>query len=198
MKPLDRRATLTLVGCFAVGRSLRRRAVRTAALGALLLAACKGGEIDGTITDAMSASAPASSKCGPTPAQLVDFNSLATEVGAHSIGAMQLAVDGANIYFVFGSALMRMPIRGGPVTSMLPLLPDVGQSCDPVATPTGVLLHHIGSDVTNDEQILSVPIEGGKSTILGTSSGFVRGLATDGHDAYFVDSAGLKLSLIHI
>ncbi len=130
-------------------------------------------------------------KCGSTPAQLVDFNALATQVGASSIGAMQLAVDATSVYFVFGSALRRVPIRGGPVSSMQPLLPDVGQNCDPIATPTSVLLHHVVGDGTN-EQVLSVPIQDGKDTVLATSSGFVRGLATDGHDVYFVDSVGLK------
>jgi hypothetical protein len=184
---------MVCVGTFLVGRNPRRRVARTAAaLAALILAACKGSESDGTVTGVTSASAPSGSKCGSTPAQLVDFNTLATEVGASSIGAMQLATDATSVYFVFGSALRRVPLRGGLVSSMLPLLPDVGQNCDPVATPTSVLLHHVIGGATNDEQVLSVPIQGGKETALATSSGFVRGLATDGHDVYFVDSAGLE------
>jgi hypothetical protein len=185
---------VVFISRFPVDRSLRLAARNTVVLGALLLAACTGSENDGTATDAMSASAPSAPsgpKCGSTPTQLVDFNTLATEVGASSIGAMQLAVDATSVYFVFGSALMRVPIRGGPVSTMQPLLPDVGQNCDPIATRTSVLLHHVVGDGTN-EQVLSVPIQGGKDTILATSGGFVRGLATDGLDVYFVDSVGLK------
>ena len=61
------------------------------------------------------------------PAQLVDFNELATQTGAISIGAMQLAVDATNVYFVFGGALRRVPIRGGSVAPMLPVDPSVSQ-----------------------------------------------------------------------
>lgn len=143
---------------------------------------------EGTAVDG-SSSGP---KCGSTPTQLVDFNALATQVGATGIGAMQLAVDSASIYFVFGNGLMRVPIRGGPASTMLPLLPQVGQNCDLIATSTSVLLHHVVGGATNDEQIISVPIQGGQDTILATSSGFISGLATDGHDVYFVDSVGLK------
>jgi hypothetical protein len=131
-------------------------------------------------------------KCGASPTLLVDFNALATQVGATGIGAMQLAVDSASIYFVFGNGLMRVPIRGGPASTMLPLLPQVGQNCDPIATSTSVLLHHVVGGATNDEKIISVPIQGGQDTILATSSGFISGLATDEHDVYFVDSVGLK------
>jgi hypothetical protein len=130
-------------------------------------------------------------KCGSTPTQLVDFNALANEVGAGGISATQLAVDTTSIYFVFGDALMRVPIRGGPASVMVTLLPQVGQNCDPLATSTSVLLHHVVGDGTNEE-VLSVPSHGGSATTLATSNGFVRGLATDGHGVYFVDSAGLK------
>jgi hypothetical protein len=147
-----------------------------------------GDGSEGTAVDG-SSSGP---KCGSTPTQLVDFNALATQVGATGIGAMQLAVDSASIYFVFGNGLMRVPIRGGPASTMLPLLPQVGQNCDLIATSTSVLLHHVVGGATNDEQIISVPIQGGQDTILATSSGFISGLATDGHDVYFVDSVGLK------
>jgi hypothetical protein len=185
-------ATMIVVGNILVGRNLRRRTVRaTVALGALLLAACNGSERNETGTGTMSASAQSGPKCGSSPAQLVDFNTLATQVGGTGIGAMQLAVDSTSVYFVFGSALMRVPIRGGPVSSMQPLPPDVGQDCDPIAIPTSVLLHHVVGDGTN-EQVLSVPIQGGKDTILATSSGSLGGLTTDGHDVYFVDSVGLK------
>jgi hypothetical protein len=177
------------VEAFLVGRSLRAARI-TAALGALVLAACKGGETDGPASNVMSATNPSGSKCGSVPAQLVDFNTLAAEAGG-GIGAMQVAVDATNIYFVFANALMRVPIRGGPVSSMLPHLPNVVQNWDPVATPTRVLLHHVVGDGTN-EQVVSVPIQSGQETILATSSGSVVGLAADGDDVYFVDSAGLK------
>ena len=139
----------------------------------------------------MSPSAASGSKCGSTPAQLVDFNTLATQVGASSIGAMQLAVDATNVYFVFGGALMRVPIHGGAASSMAPLTPDVDENNDPVVTSTSVLLHHVLAG-SNDEQVLSVPIRAARATALATSSGFVQGLATDGRDVYFVDSAGIK------
>jgi len=184
------------VDTLLIGRDNRRGAARIATvLAALLLAACNGGETTGTATGATpatGATSPSGSKCGSTPAQLVDFNTLAKEAGASGIGAMQLAVDATSVYFVFGGALRSVPIRGGAVSLMRPLLPDVGQNCDAIVTPTSVVLHHVSSDGTNNEQVFSVPISGGQDTILATSSDFVRGLATDGHDVYFVDSVGLK------
>jgi hypothetical protein len=177
-------------------------ALRTVCTTAILcgspLLGCESHAVDdGQVNDGAASgskfgdSATSGSKCGSTPAQLVDFNALATQVGATLIQAMQLAVDATSVYFVFGSGLIRVPIRGGPASMMLPLLPQGGQNCDPIATPTSVLLHHVVGDGTN-EQVLGVPIQGGSATTLATSSGFVRGLATDGHDVYFVDSAGLK------
>ena len=170
-----------------------------ALLGGIGIAACErratGGALsstarmDGGGTGAEGrASGP---KCGSTPTLLVDFNALANQVGATGISATQLAVDTTSVYFVFGSGLMRVPIRGGAASTMLILLPQVGQNCDPIATSTSVLLHHVVGDGAN-EAILSVPIQGGSATTLATSNGFVRGLATDGRGVYFVDSAGLK------
>ncbi len=75
-------ATMTSVGSFRVGSSLRRRAVRTTALGVLLLAACcKGSASDGTETDA-AASTGSSPKCGPTPTEIVNIMRIAEEGGA--------------------------------------------------------------------------------------------------------------------
>lgn len=136
------------------------------------------------------------SECGATPTQIVDFSVLANQVHAGSISAMPLAVDGANVYFVFGDRLMRVPLRGGLVATMLdlstvPSLLLIDLDADLLVTSTDVILHYPQSLDAN-EQILSVPIQGGSATSLATSNGGIAGFATDGHDIYFADQQGIE------
>lgn len=75
---------------------------------------------------------PNATACAPTPTQLVDFNTLANQLGATGIGAMQLASDTTNLYFVFGGALLSVQLKGGPVSTLL----DLGQEIE----ASGILL----------------------------------------------------------
>jgi hypothetical protein len=144
-----------------------------------------------SMTSGANDEAALSPKCGPKPVQLVDLNSLAAEVHAEGIGAMQIAIDGANVYFVFGAALMRVPLRGGPASSMLALPGNIIQNNDPVVTSNRVLLHGAPS-AGNDEQIVSVPTQGGSATTLATSNGRVDAFTASDAEVYFVDSSGLQ------
>jgi hypothetical protein len=146
-----------------------------------------GGSSSGT---AVGVSAPGS-KCGSTPKQLVDFNTLVSKTQPTGIGAMQLAVDATNVYFVFGGALMRTPIRGGPASAMHSLATNVVQNNDPVATSTAVVLHGVVS-TGSDEQVLHVPLDGGPATTLATASGRVMGFTANDSTVYFVDQGGVK------
>ncbi|MGO9836317.1 MAG: hypothetical protein ACLP1X_19110 [Polyangiaceae bacterium] len=132
-------------------------------------------------------------KCGATPTQFVDFSALATEVDASGgISAMPLAVDATNVYFVFDDVLMRVPIRGGSVVTMLSLstIPDLYlHDVDLVVTSTSVILHYSGS---TNELVVSVPIEGGSVTTLATSDGTIAAFGGNEHAVYFVDQGGLK------
>jgi hypothetical protein len=198
LAPGGRREHLAIRGMLGVVIRFTRSALAVGI--ALGLPGCEGRLSRSTSADSEDGGMSATSvdattsgpHCGATPTQLVDFSALATQVGATGISATQLAVDATSVYFVFGSALMRVPIRGGPASTMLPLLPDIGQNCDPIATATSVLLHHVVGGPTNNEQIISVPIQGGKATTLATSSGFIDGFAADAQDVYFVDSVGLE------
>jgi hypothetical protein len=71
-----------------------------------------GGAADSTETDA--ASVPSGSKCGSTPTQLVNLVTLAAETGGNYFTGLALAVDSTQVYFCYDSALMTVPLRGGP------------------------------------------------------------------------------------
>jgi hypothetical protein len=152
----------------------------------------------GSTADAQSGAQQASvSKCGPTPTQLVDFKALAAQVGPDRDEARALAVDGANVYFLFAGNLMRVPIRGGPASPVFSLQLDAGQplatdeSGDaPIITPTTILLHNSANVV--EQTILAVPIQGGNATTLATSNGFVSSFVADENNVYFSDSTGVK------
>ena len=152
-----------------------------------------GGQVSGRDAG-IDIATPAVPKCGSTPTQLVDFNLLGAQTGPASVSAMQLAVDGTNVYFVFGDQLMRVPTRGGVVSpSKLSLSPNTGGNWDPIVTPTAVVLHFPDVDAKgNDEQIVAVPLEGGNETILATSHARVWALTADENNAYFADSDGIK------
>jgi hypothetical protein len=139
----------------------------------------------------------AAPKCGPTPTELVDFNALATQTGLAASEAMQLAVDETDVYFVFARQLMRVPIRGGTVSTMLSLEPvsldsPGSQNFDPSVTSTMVALHDpVDDEEQPNEPIVAVPKEGGAATTLATSAGFVTGFAADENNVYFADPAGV-------
>jgi hypothetical protein len=133
---------------------------------------------------------PAGPKCGDTPSQLVDFSAIPNDLGRSGV---PLAVDATNIYFVFGHALMSVPIRGGTVAtlSVLDALPNlVLADIEPIAR-TRVILHFVTKDGTN-EQIVSIPIEGGDAEVLAVATGDIWGMAADEQNVYFVDEDGLK------
>jgi hypothetical protein len=133
-------------------------------------------------------------KCTATPTLLVDLPALAAQVGATAIGAPGLAVDSASLYFVFNDTLMRVPLRGGPVVSMLPLPTYPGLillGTDLLVTSTHVIVH-FPSGPGDDESIVGVPKGGGCPTTLATSSGRILGFGGGEPSVVFVDGAGLK------
>jgi hypothetical protein len=163
----------------------------SAVLAALLVLGGCGGRASAT-PGGGSGSSP---KCGPNPVQLVDFNLLAAQVHAEGIGAMPIAIDAANVYFVFGNTLMRVPLRGGPASSMFALQTidlgtDLFQDPGPVVVSNRVLLYELAP--SGDEQIVSVPTQGGSPTTLATTSGNVAAFTASDTDVYFVDSTDLQ------
>jgi hypothetical protein len=146
-----------------------------------------------TVTSGQSGSS--GGRCGPTPKQLVDFNAVAAQTNALGISAgTPFAVDATSLYLVMGYTLMQVPIEGGSPSILVHLpdaQPNLSQDIQPFVTSTNVLLHYIpaGSD---DEEIVSVPLQGGGSTLLTTSNGRILGFAVSGPNVYFVDSGGTK------
>jgi hypothetical protein len=100
---------------------------------------------------------------------------------------MPIAIDAANVYFVFNNTLMRVPLRGGPASSMFDLQ---GLYPSPVVASNRVLLNELAP--SGDEQIVSVPTQGGSATMLATSNGGVGAFTASDTDVYFVDSSGLQ------
>jgi hypothetical protein len=151
------------------------------------------GPAGGGGTGTSSGSSPEGALCAATPAQLLDFNALANQLGAVGIGATQLAADATSIYLVFGGALLRVPIQGGSFSTLLKLgSPNVTQNNDPIATSTAVVFHHVASGPGNDEEIVSVPKAGGPPKTLATSQGALYALAATDSAVYFVDQGGLQ------
>lgn len=154
---------------------------------------CASGVCSASDGEGPDGAAP-SPRCAPFPTQLVDFKALAAQLDAGGISATQLAVDAANVYFLFDNTLMRVPIRGGSVATILRLstLPNLTvQNVDLVVNSTSVVMHYPTSDGAND-QVVSVSIPEGSPTTLATSSGRIFGFGADEHAVYFIDEGGTK------
>ena len=139
---------------------------------------------------------PAVPKCeSPHLTQLVDFNALAAQTGPASISAMQLAVDGTNVYFGLSATNWCASRSGGAwfrprSYRSARILAEIGTR---YVTPTAVVLHFPDVDTkANDEQIVAVPLEGGTETILATSHSRVWALTADENNAYFAVSDGIE------
>jgi hypothetical protein len=127
--------------------------------------------------------------------QLVDFNLLAAQVHSEGIGTMPIGIDAANVYFVFNNTLMRVPLRGGPASSIftlqtIDLQTDLIQDPSPFVASNRVLLYELAP--SGDEQIVSVPTQGGSATTLATTNGNLVAFTASDTDVYFVDSSGLQ------
>lgn len=145
----------------------------------------------GSGRDAASNAIDPGPKCGDKPSQLVDFNAIPNAFGSY---AVPLVVDATNIYFVFGDALMSVPLRGGTVVTLsaLETVPDVVlPDVEPIVTTTRVIVSFVSQDGTND-QIAAVPLEGGSATVLTIAKGGIWGMAADKRNVYFVDENGLQ------
>jgi hypothetical protein len=147
---------------------------------------------------AVSPPVDAGPRCGPTPVEVVDFNPLVRQFGLIALGAMPIAMDATNIYFPFGRGLMRAPIQGGAVTTLTTFdftLPSnvIVEYQDLIVKSSSAFLHtNLDGNDDNDEQILSVPAQGGSAVSLATSHGVVQGFAADANTVYFVDSDGIQ------
>jgi hypothetical protein len=151
-----------------------------------------GSSADHVVGDASVGSGP---KCGASPIEIVDFNTLArTSSGGWS--TPQMALDAANLYFPLGDALMRVPIRGGDVSTLATFATPPGliqQVTDPVVISSNVFLHEtLQENADVGEQILRVPTQGGSLTSLATSNGQIAGFAVDEDHVYFADDDGVK------
>jgi hypothetical protein len=194
------RGTLAFRSIAKRGEKMARGFGIVSALGLVVgLSSCSSGGGNGAGVDggtggnASPTQSPTGPKCGATATELVDLHSLATKIDAPFIAAPSLTVDATSVYFVFDNTLMRVPIRGGSVTTMFPLNTDphldLG-SVRVIVTPTGAILHVI--DGTANEQIVRVPIQGGAATTLASSNGTIGAFGTDQQDVYFVDQGGTK------
>jgi hypothetical protein len=131
--------------------------------------------------------------CGATPTLLVDFQALVAQLGVSSYAAPALALDSKSIYFVFDDALMSVPIGGGPLVTMLqlPFPSNVVLQLAPVVNSTSVLLDY-PTGGARDQQIVSVPIDGGSATNLTVSNGVITEFGADNQNLYFIDDDGAK------
>jgi hypothetical protein len=145
-----------------------------------------GGAVDGAEpTEASLASGP---KCGSTPTQLVNLVTLAAETGANYFTGLPLAVDSTYAYFCYDSALMSVPLRGGPV-STLARLPNENTGIALVTSEQVVLFAALGANYA----ILSVPIAGGSAvTLASVPSPVITGSGADDQNIYFIDQDGTQ------
>jgi hypothetical protein len=174
--------------------------VRTLFVGmSLALCGCSGrtvgaaaDRVDGGGPGTSAVGSPGVATCPATPAQLVDFNRVASDLGTLGIHATQLAVDSESVYFVYDGSLLRVPIQGGSFSTLLGLTPQVDASSDPVATSTAIVFHYITGGTSNDEGIVAVPKAGGAPKTLAVSIGRVLAFAANDASVYFVDQGGLE------
>jgi hypothetical protein len=108
---------------------------------------------------------------------------------------MPIAIDAASVYFVFGNALMRVALQGGPAASMF-TLQTINPNANLIQSPSLVVASDrvVLDEVTpsGDEQIVSVPTQGGSATTIATTHGSLVGFTASGTDVYFIDSDGLQ------
>jgi hypothetical protein len=141
-----------------------------------LLSACNGNA---------SVSGP---KCGSSPSQIVDFNVLSKQMNGAALSTTHFAVDGTNVYFVFNSVLMSVPIRGGPVRTLAQLASDPDEI---LVTPSHIVLPvRTGNEL--NETLLSISVAGGGVITLASSSNVFSGVAVDDTNVYFIDGEGTK------
>jgi hypothetical protein len=110
-------------------------------------------------------------KCSPTVTKLASPFDLAGSVGISGVSAPSFAVNGTDVYFALGDqqtgAVLSVPIRGGPVRRVAPIVGGTGWA-------------------PNSNLVLTV-------TMLATTSTFPFDLATDGKNVFFSDVDGIDV-----
>ena len=116
----------------------------------------------------------------------MSFTTLAAETGANDSNTVLLAVDSTHVYFAYGSALMSVPLRGGPVAT-LARLPNDGL---PIVTSEGVVLAvptgGVGGALAGP--LLRIPASGAPVVTMAPT---VAGVTIDDTWVYYSDFTGI-------
>ena len=185
--------------------AMRNRFAHLAVPALLAVLGCGGSAA--TTSDAGSpstAQTPVGSKCAATPTLLLHASDLSLpDSGASGISAgMNLAVNATDLYVgvTYGyasGAVLRVPIRGGSVTEVAPV---VGAEQALLVTGDSLVFaqsHGAPNDWTGD--VVRVSLQDGSRTAL-ASAGILPAtifgpngiLATDGKDVYFAAQEGTR------
>jgi hypothetical protein len=114
---------------------------------------------------------------------------LAAETGANGLFGVDLAVDSTSVYFGYDSALMSVPIHGGPVTTLARLPFNLNRT--PIVTSERVVFP-VSTGTGTDDVILSVPVAGGSMVTLASVPNGASGFGADSQTVYFIDQQGTK------
>jgi hypothetical protein len=107
---------------------------------------------------------------------------------ARAPNSCRRCLDSTHLYFGYDHAPMSIPLRGGGVTT-LARLPE---NPDQLIVTTTKVVFAVRTGTGFDEQIDSVPIEGGVPMVLASVPNGVAGFGADDRSIYFVDPQGTK------
>jgi hypothetical protein len=151
--------------------------------GPVVLAGCGGQVSTG------GASAASGAKCGASPRRLVDLDALAASMNVSAFMAPVIAVDTTDVFFGFGSSLMRAPLRGGPPVTLARV--DLSFFGVVLATSMGAVFEVSPTNRPNGS-IVRVSPAGGAPVTLATLNGEPGAIATDGTAVYFADGTSIE------
>jgi hypothetical protein len=108
-------------------------------------------------------------------------------LGPSDAGLWGLAVDAANVYFIMGKAVVKLPLAGGSPTTLATTETPVSRM---VVDATHVYWTSyrttvFGSGATIDGSVMKVPLAGGSATVLAGGQDPSGGLAVDAQGVYW-------------
>jgi hypothetical protein len=139
-------------------------------------------------------------KCGPTPTQLIDASALEAPGTVGTSVAMDLAAGATDLYVAInyapGGALVRVPIRGGPVKNVASITGT--ERALSLTSDSAIFVQTVpDADGGYTGQVVRVGLEGGPTVVLASAPmveasilGPAGILATDGKDVYFAAQNG--------
>jgi hypothetical protein len=134
-------------------------------------------------------------KCASVPTMLVGSLDCPPEGGPIGLASdVDLAVNASDVFFTTGGysgTIWRVPIRGGKPPVLF--APYAGRESALLATSSCVIVAQQEPSGTSPGEILRIPLDGTRTTVLATFSVEVIGTpVTDGQTLYFADTEGVK------